>query len=34
MTKTDIEAVPSLSPSGVTKRTACKGGGLVTAGWL
>ena len=34
VTKTDIEAVPSLSPSGVTKRTACKGDRLVTAGWL
>lgn len=34
VTKTDIEAVPSLSPSGVTKRTSCTGDRLVTAGWL
>lgn len=32
--KTDIEAVPSLPPGGVTERTACKGDRLVTAGWL
>lgn len=34
VTKTDIEAVLSLPPGGVTKRTACKGDRLVTAGWL
>ncbi len=28
------QKLSSLSPGGVTKRTACKGGGLVTAGWL
>ena len=33
-TKTGIEAVPPLPSGGVTKRTACKGDRLVTAGWL
>ena len=34
VTKTDIEAVLSLPPGGVSKWTACKGDRLVTAGWL